>query len=389
MQRSQGSSCVDERYTITATITDIIEVMEDIAPSNLAEEWDNVGLQVGSRKWPVRNVLVALDPSLEAVTEARDSEADLLITHHPLIFKPLRSIDPDSPAGKILEIALLSRTGILAAHTNFDNVKGGTNDILAERIGLKNLEVLGEVKTREAYKLVLHVPSFSEEAVIKILFGIDPLRMGTSPYNTIRVQDGKELSVRTPMDLHTDGTESVPGIGDVRIETVAEKKDIKTAIGLLRNHSEEIISQYDLYPVEVCEKHQGLGRVGELSEPLDLVELSLQIKKQLGLKNIKIAGAPDLDIKKAAICTGSGSSMLESFFSSGAEVFISGDLRYHDARAVEEAGLGLIDIGHFASEHLAVQDLCGKLKKILSEKGMDIGVEIFNSETDPFWFPAA
>ena len=129
---------------------------------------------------------------------------------------------------------------------------------------------------------------------------------------------------------------------------------------------------------------QGLGRVGELEETMELLPLALSIKKKLGLKYIKIAGKPDLPVRRVAVCSGSGSGLMKDFYSSGAQVFISGDLRYHDAREVEALNLGLIDMGHFASEYLAIEVLAKRLDKILTADGKDVKVEACRLENDPF-----
>ncbi|MEA3429385.1 MAG: Nif3-like dinuclear metal center hexameric protein, partial [Thermodesulfobacteriota bacterium] len=131
-------------------------------------------------------------------------------------------------------------------------------------------------------------------------------------------------------------------------------------------------------------RQQGLGRIGDLVRETKLSSFALEIKKKIGLNYIKVAGEPDLLIKKAALCTGSGSSLINNFFASGAQVYISGDFRYHDARAAEAANLGIIDISHFASEHLVVEIFARRLREIISKTGIDVKVEACKSEIDPF-----
>ncbi len=252
---------------MTATVADIIKVMETMAPLRLAEEWDNVGLQVGQLDWPVRSIWVALDPLYDVVDGACRNGVDLLITHHPLIFNPLRCINFDTPVGSVIQAAAGHKLAIFAAHTNFDSAADGINDLLAFRVGLADLKVL---------------------------------KRGDHPCE----------------DSATDDLQK-----------------------------------------------QGLGRVGELEEAMELLPLALSIKEKLGLKYIKIAGKPDLPVRRVAVCSGSGSGLMKDFFSSGAQVFISGDLRYHDAREVEALNLGLIDMGHFASEYLAIEILAKRLDK--------------------------
>jgi len=271
---------------MTWTVGDIINRVEELAPRELAETWDNVGLQVGSREWPVKQVWVALDPLPQVVDAACRADVDMLITHHPLIFKPLKSIDCTTPAGEIIHSALRHNMAIFSAHTNLDSAAGGVNDTLAKRIGLCNLGVLKQDE---------------------------------------------------------------PATGGLEKSVV-----------------------------------QGLGRLGDLPRETTLISLARELKDRLDIESVAIAGDPALPVSRVALCSGSGASLLGDFFASSAQVYISGDLRYHDARDVETAGRGLIDIGHFASEHLVVEVLAGNLADMLNKSSVDISVEACRLEEDPF-----
>ncbi len=121
-------------------------IMEQVAPSRLAEDWDNAGLQVGKKDWLIRTIWVALDPGPDVVAHACEKNVDLLITHHPLIFSPLKSIDFSTPTGSVVHMASQHRLAVFAAHTNLDSVAGGVNDVLASKIGLKNMKVLAKAE---------------------------------------------------------------------------------------------------------------------------------------------------------------------------------------------------------------------------------------------------
>ena len=268
------------------SLSDIIGILDSLAPPSLAEEWDNCGLQLGDLSWPIKKIWVALDPTRPVVEAACAQKVDLLITHHPLIFRPLRSIEFHTPLGAIINMAIRHHLAIFAAHTNLDSVTGGLNDILARRLGLRQLT---------------------------------PLATG----------------------------------GQI-------KESISSGPG------------------------PGIGRVGSLEKAMSLQSLARSIKKKMGLKTIKFAGDPDLLIKKAAVCTGSGSSLLTDFFASDAQVYISGDMRYHDARDIEAANRGVIDIGHFPSESFIGEDLAAKLKNKFGKTGINVAVEACDIEKDPF-----
>lgn len=272
-----------------ATVSDIIDVMNTLAPHLLAEEWDNVGLQIGDPQQEVKNIWIALDPTLPVLDAACRENVDLLITHHPLIFRPLKSIDFQTPLGSLLNMAVRHRLAVFSAHTNLDIVAGGINDILSERIGLTNLKILRKTSA--------------------------PCKIQSSD---------------------TDGSA------------------------------------------------QGLGRIGTLESSLELITFAKVIKKKMGIKTIRFAGNPSLTVKEVAVCSGSGSGLLADFFASGAQVYVSGDLKYHDARDVEAANLGIIDIGHFSSEKLIIHALSERLKEILPARGFEVNVVACDLEKDPF-----
>lgn len=276
---------------MTATVRDIISLMETIAPLQLAERWDNPGLQLGSVNWPVRKIWTALDPCPEVVEAACRHHVDMLITHHPLLFNPIKSIDIDTPTGQMIARAVQHRLTIYTAHTNLDSVADGLNDILAHRLGLKE----------------------------------------TTALQALAVRDEK------PAD-------------DARAAT----------------------------------RPQGLGRIGDLMEKTRLKAFALHIKKTLGLRHVVMIGDPDLWVRRVAVCTGSGSGLLDAFFASGAQVYVSGDLRYHDARNAEANHVGLVDIGHFASEHLMVAAVCDRLVKACAARNIPVEVEACDIEQNPF-----
>lgn len=276
---------------MNATVSDVLELLESLAPPSLAESWDNVGLQVGDRSRRVRSVWVSLDPLPEVVDEACRAGVDLLVTHHPLLFRPLSVVDVETPIGRILQEALTHGLSVAAAHTNLDSASGGLNDLLAQKLQLVHLRPL--------------VPA-------------EPGPSGRS------------------------------GAGDEGIVPA------------------------------------GMGRVGNLTAEMPLAELVRRVKGALGLAAVRWVGDGTRKVTTVAVCSGSGSGLLEAFYRSAAEVFISGDLRYHDARDAQASGRALIDVGHFPSEHLVVGALADRLADGAAERGWDLQVTACDLETDPF-----
>jgi dinuclear metal center YbgI/SA1388 family protein len=369
---------------VKATIADIIKAMEAVAPSRLAEEWDNVGLQIGDRKRTVETIRVALDPTPDVVAAAAKDGVDLLITHHPLIFHPLKVIDIETPMGFIIQTALKHRMAIYSAHTNLDSASDGLNDILASRIGLNALKVLGDVKPAENYKLVFYVPSADEHTVMTSLFETSAGEIENYSCCSFR-NKGEGTYKPGPSSKPFSGKiGEISHADEVRIETVVRKDDVTSVVDhIKKNHPYETMA-YDIYPLLSYDRKQGLGRIGKLDKSMDLRSFALSVKTKLGLHHVKLAGNPDLTVKTVAVCSGSGSGLINKFVVSGAQVYVSGDLGYHDARTAEALNLGIIDIGHFASEHLIVDVLARRLRRILSEADVDMKIEAYKLEHEPF-----
>lgn len=276
-----------------ATVAQITKILEQLAPPLLAEEWDNVGLQIGDPRLPVRRIWIALDPTPKVVKAACEKNVDLLITHHPLIFKPLKSIDFETPAGSVIQMATRHQLAIYSAHTNLDIVRDGVNDILAQRLELKQTRILQPVYRKE--------------------------------------------------------------------------------------HPKEGVA-----PISGEDSEHGIGRIGSLDKVCSLEFLVSMVKKKLDLDFVKVAGDLALKVSRVAICSGSGASLMQAFLASEAQVYISGDIHYHDAREAEDVDRAIIDIGHFPSEHLMVDALAQRLKNVFLKNEMDVEVMACNIEKDPF-----
>ncbi len=369
---------------MTVTIADIMGIMEDLAPSRLAEEWDNAGLQVGQKDWPAEKIRIALDPLPDVVWDACASNTQLLVTHHPLIFRPLKSIDFSTPSGSIIHMAARHHMGIFSAHTNLDSAAGGVNDMLAACIGLKDRNVLGNEIREKTCKLVVYAPAEYEEQIFNALFETPAGRIGRYSCCSFRNPGTGTFRPESGAKPFSGKIGEISHASEVRIEAVVRQQDAQQVVDHIRTRHPYETMAYDLYPLSGEECGQGLGRAGSLDQEMSLKEFALKIREIFGLTTVKFSGREDLRVRKAAVCSGSGSGMMRDFLASSAQVFISGDLRYHDARDAESAGKGLIDIGHFASEHLIVSILAERMRAVLAERNMSATVEICKTERDPF-----
>jgi dinuclear metal center YbgI/SA1388 family protein len=366
-------------------IGDVIRIMEAIAPKILAQDWDNSGLQIGSLDWPVERIMVALDPTVSVVRAACDKKIDLLITHHPLIFKAIKSIDFKSPLGQIIELATRHHLGVFSAHSNLDSVSGGLNDVFLEKIGLIPSGLLCPDKPIEFCKLTVYVPLTHCQKILDAFFELDICSNEDYTCCTFRHQGigtFKPGALANPFIGKPGG--DIVHVDEVKIEARIRKNVINKAIDLIRScHPYETMA-YDIYPLHSDIAETGFGRLGRLDTPVPFSEFAAGIKSRFNLRQLKVSGPSDLLVNQAAVCTGSGSSLMPYFLSSSAQVFITGDLKYHDAIDAQMHRKCLIDVGHFASERIMIELVCDRLITLLRKIDAAINVEAWDQENDPF-----
>jgi dinuclear metal center YbgI/SA1388 family protein len=371
---------------VIVSVRDVMEVMEEIAPASLAEDWDNIGLQVGHQGWQVDKIWVALDPTHDLVDEAYRQGVSLLITHHPLIFQPLAAVDLQTLTGSIIQAALQEKVAIYCAHTNLDSAVGGVNDILAERLGLQDTTVLKPPDQIDLYKLVVFVPVGYEEKTLDTLFESGAGKTEKYTHTSFRTKGVGTFRPGLTAKPFKGRVGEINHSTEYRIEALVRKKDLSRVIRALeRTHPYEEMA-YDIYATGVGISKAGLGRIGNLVKGLTLEAIAQSIKEALGLNTVKAVGDPRQTIRRVAVCSGSGRDLLEDFLASDAQVYVSGDLGYHDGRRAEALGRSLIDIGHFASEHLVVESLAADLKNALSKRGYAVDVSAYAKERDCFYF---
>lgn len=367
----------------SARVQDLLGLVHGLFPPELAEEWDNVGLQVGDPTATVARVLVALDPSAAAVAAAAAQGAQLLITHHPLLFKPLRRLTPDDPVGRVVWQAVRNGVAIIAAHTNLDVASDGLNRWLANRLGVEGCQPL-QPAAGHLYKLVVFVPGDHGEAVADALFAAGAGQVGAydhCSFRTLGTGTFRPGAGTTPF-IGTVGQREV--VEEVRLETVVPQRRLSRVLErMLKAHPYEEVA-YDLLPLANQLPGAGLGRIGRLVEPLALAALAERIKGALGCQTVRLVGRPEQVVGKVAVCGGSGAGLIQEAWRRGAEVLVTGDIKYHEARQAEALGLALIDAGHFATEQLAVAELATRLGEEAAARGWRLDVLVHAGEHDPF-----
>lgn len=363
---------------------DIVGIINKIAPVALAETWDNPGLQIGDPAAEVTRIMVALDPAPDVIESALSASCQLLVTHHPLIFKPLKSISTSNPLGSAIHKAIKGGLSVVAMHTNYDVASGGLNDLLADKIGLSSVMPLKITTTSEVIKLVVYVPVDHLEQVRSELFPFAALQ---GKYRDCSFTAGG-TGTFTPLE----GSEPFVGRVGVLAEVREERLELLIGRSLLPKAVKALLAvhpyeepAFDVYPLLNEGEKLGLGRIGSIPKPLSLVEYAGHLRKILSAPTLRYVGGPETKISKVALCSGSGASLLRDAVRAGADVLVTGDVKYHEARDAEDLGVAVIDAGHFPTEIIMVHEIAERLGSALVAAGYK-GCQVIESraETDPF-----
>lgn len=366
---------------MSVTVQQVAAVLTDLAPEHLAEEWDNVGLLVGDPAGTVARVLVTLDVTAAVLDEAAAQGCEMIVAHHPVIFRPLARLRPDDPASALAYEAARRGVHLYAAHTNLDHAAGGTSDALAARLGVLNPRVLVPRTGTGDYKLVVFTPPEAVDAVIAALAEAGAGRIGAYSHCTFR-------SPGTGTYLPLAGAQPYAGtVGqleqaeELRLETVVPRARLGPAISaMIAAHPYEEVA-YDVYRLENDAANAGAGRIGPLPEPMTLGQFAAHVQAQLNPAHCRVVGDPHRPVKMVAVLGGSGGSFLDAAHRAGADVFVTGDLKHHEALHALALGLAVIDAGHDATERPVLARLVETLREKLP--GLD---EVRESavRTEPF-----
>lgn len=364
--------------------SDLLGIINKIAPTSLAEGWDNPGLQIGDPGADVSRIMVALDATPEVVASAIASSCQLLVTHHPLIFKPLKSISAATSQGSLIHDAIRAGLSIVSMHTNYDIASGGLNDLLAKKIGLTDCVPLQLTASQELIKLVVFVPADHIEHIKSALF---PYAEALGNYCNCSFAAAGEGTF-TPLEgaAPFSGAVGVPQkVSEQRFELLLERKNLPRAIkALLAAHPYEEPA-YDIYPLLNEGEKLGLGRIGRLPDKVPLADFARLIKESLSSPALRYVGDPTAILSKVALCSGSGASLLREASRAGADVLVTGDVKYHEARDAQDLGIALIDAGHFPTEIIMVAEMTRQINSALCTAGYK-GFEVMpcRVEKDPF-----
>jgi dinuclear metal center YbgI/SA1388 family protein len=353
------------------------DLIEEVAPLALQESYDNSGLLVGDSQMDVTSVLVSIDVTEEVIEEAILKKCNLIISHHPLIFNELKQLTGRNEVQRCVIKAIKNDIAIYAAHTNLDNVLQGVNGKIAEKIGLKNIHIL-RPKQDLLLKLITYVPKLHSERVRQTLFEAGAGQIGnydfcsynTEGFGTFRANEKAQPFVGKTDDLHSEP--------ETRIEVILpEYLKNKVLDALLKMHPYEEPA-YDFIPLKNAWEQVGAGVVGDLEVEEDELFFLNRIKSIFNIPTIRYTKLLNKKIKRIALCGGSGSSFLYDAVSAKADVYITGDFKYHEFFNSQNRIL-IADIGHYESEQFT-KDI---FYEIITKKLPTFAVQISDSKTNP------
>lgn len=325
----------------------IFQSLEEWAPKHLAYEWDNVGLQVGSTRDTTSGVLVTLDVTEAVIDEAIENNINVIIAHHPMIFRPLSSIDVDSVKGNIIKKLIQHNITVYASHTNLDIATGGVNDLLSEAIDLENVQPLIPSHTESLVKLVVFTPIDYVQPVVDALSEAGAGHIGNYSHCTFQSAGQgtfKPLEGTKPFIGTQDEIEQVE---EIKVETIVKEKDIQTVVqAMIAAHPYEEVA-YDIIPLKNEGEILGIGRIGTLNEELTLQQFLHVVKDKYKVDHLRFVGERSQKVRRVAILGGSGEKYIDAAIKAGADVYITGDMTFHPAQDAKELGLAIVDPGHY------------------------------------------
>lgn len=347
----------------------IVKTLEDIAPRTLAEEWDNVGLLLGSLDRQVKRVLLTLDVTDESVDRAIAENCDLIISHHPIIFKPLRSVRTDLAQGHLITKILRAGITVYASHTNWDKAANGINKRLADVFELRGREILKVTGSLKVFKLVVYVPVAYTEAVFRAMSATGAGHIGNYSHCSFRVSGTGTFMPLDNATPHIGEVGSLAQAEETRIEMVVPEEKLSAVVSaMLKAHPYEEVA-YDVIELRNCTKEYGLGVIGYLPEVCDWRAFAAATR--LHFPNARVTGNLPERVRKVAVCGGSGGELVHVAAAKGADVLVTGDIGYHHGLDARTLGITLVDAGHYETEVL-ILDQWREMLTQLSIKSKEI-----------------
>jgi dinuclear metal center YbgI/SA1388 family protein len=371
---------------MSATLRDILNLLESRYPSAWAVSGDRIGLEVGHPDKQIDAILVALEVSSAIIAEARQREAQLLLTHHPLLYQPLKDLREDRPGGRLLADLLRAGLAMISCHTNLDIAPGGLNDYLAQALELTDIEVLTPTTRDPWYKLVVFVPAGYEDPVRQALgdagLGVigrySHCAFASPGQGTYRPLTGAQPFQGTVGELSR--------VAEIRLEILTPESLLPMALSQLKKtHPYEEVA-YDLYPVRHSGTPLGLGRIGSWPTPRSFSQVMSMVKGLFGVETVQVWGQPPRHVQRLALCSGSGGDLLLDALSRGAQIYLTGEVRHHQVPPGLQEDFAVLAVGHFANEVVFMKPWAKQLNDIFKDARLEVEVMVAANQPAPCYY---
>ncbi len=367
-------------------VRDVVVAMQRRYPPAWAEQWDAVGLACGDPDAAVERVLLAVDTAPAVVAEAIAWDADLLITHHPLLLRGVHSVEASTPKGRVVHDLIRHGVALFSAHTNADSAVPGVSDALATALGLVDLEPLAPM-TESLDKVVTFVPHQQAQSVLDALASAGAGRIGDYDRCGYLIEGTgtfRPLAGANPV-IGEVGT--VEEVAETRLEMVLPRDRRGAVVAALRTAHPYEEPAFDVFELAGFDARRGLGRVGHLPEPETLEDLVVRVAAAVPatVAGVQAGGDPDRVVQRIAVCGGAGDSLLGAAARAAADAFVTADLRHHPAaEAMEAGGPALVNLSHWASEWPWLPVAAELLTADLGEAGSAVEMRVSETCTDPW-----
>jgi len=361
---------------------DVALKIEEIYPPSLAQDWDNVGLLVGDPQKNVENILLTIDITNNVVAEARRLKTDLIVSYHPVIWDGLKKIIAEEPTRVVYEL-IRSGIAVFSIHTALDSAIGGVNDALAEMVGIVDGKPIGDYVGSglgDNYKLVVFVPIDSVAKVSNAIFAAGAGAIGNYSHCGFNAEGTGTFLPHKGAKPAIGKKGKLEKVAETRFETLVPADKLDAVINAMRKAHPYETPAFDIFRLHATKNQLGLGRIGELARPLRVAQISKKIKEVTGAKAVGLVGNENRLVKRAAVCAGSCGKIVNQVIAAKADLYLTGELKHHQALAAQEAGLTCICLSHTVSERFILRKVAKQLQKQV--KGAKI--RISKKDAEPF-----
>lgn len=371
---------------MAVTVGEVVHILKEWAPLELKESWDNPGLLVGNPTDTVTKIMTTLDVMMGTVDYAIDHGIELIVSHHPIIRKNIiQNLRTDTYDGEMFQKLLSHHIAVYSAHTNLDSADGGVNDVMARLLNLKNVSGLVPGFTDKLYKLVVYVPATHGAAIRAALGQSGAGYIGNYSDCSFTAKGTGRFKAHEGTHPFIGEVGEVAAADEERIETIVPQSKLNTVLtAMLAAHPYEEPA-YDIYPLQNQGHVYAMGRIGDWpvanAKAIDVLQT---IKQAFHLDVLPYAGNPDTPVKRVALLGGGGAGFIELAKNAGADLYLTGDVKYHDAQLAVKLGIVVADGSHYGTEVPVAADLQRRLQAVSDEKNWQIPVIIDPTRRDMF-----